>query len=124
MTRRVPMICVFALLAGACATSGAPGAGGGDVERDRLTTEQIAAANLPNAYELVNRLRRAWLRDDPVTAGPVVVYMDDQQLGGAERLREIPAVSVAELHYVSNQDAVMRWSQAIEGSVIVVVPRR
>lgn len=124
MTRRVSVIFAFALLTAACASSGTPGAGADDAERNRLTTEQIEAANLPNAYELVSRLRRAWLRDDPLTARPVVVYMDDRELGGAERLREIPAVTVAELRYVTNEEAVMRWSAGVEGSVIVVVPRR
>lgn len=122
--RRILAVLILAVFGGACATTGGAGGSSAAGDRDLLTTEQIEAAALPNAYELVNRLRRAWLRGDPVTGGPVSVYMEDRELGGAEALREIPAVTVAELRLVSNEAAVMRWSPSIAGSVIVVVPRR
>jgi len=124
MKRHMLAVLVFIILAGACATTG--GAGGSSTDGDRylLTTAQIDASGLPNAYELVSRLRRAWLRNDPVTGGPVTVYMDDREIGGAEKLREIPAVTIAELRLVRNEEAIMRWSPSIKGSVIVVVPRR
>lgn len=125
MSRRLLAVFVFAVLAGACAAAGtASGPGVGDQDRNRLTSAQIEEAGLPNAYELVSRLRRAWLRNDPVTGGPVVVYMDDQELGGAEELRQVPAVSVSELQLVGNDEATMRWNRSIAGSVIVVIPRR
>lgn len=93
-------------------------------DKNRLTTEEIDAAKLPNAYELVDRLRRPWLRRDALTGGEVVVYMDEQNIGGPEKLRDIPAVDVAELQYLPNDQAVRRWGAAIRGSVIVVVRRR
>ncbi|HEU4588180.1 MAG TPA: hypothetical protein VFS11_06015 [Gemmatimonadales bacterium] len=93
-------------------------------DKNRLTTEEIDAAKLPNAYELVDRLRRPWLRRDALTGGEVVVYMDEQNIGGPEKLRDIPAVDVAELQYLPNDQAVRRWGSAIQGSVIVVVRRR
>jgi hypothetical protein len=95
---------------------------GGD--KSRLTADEIDAAKLPNAYELVDRLRRPWLRRDALTGGDVVVYMDEQNLGGPEKLHDIPAVDVAELQYLPNEQAVRRWGAAIAGSVIVVIRRR
>jgi hypothetical protein len=90
----------------------------------RLTQEEITSADLPTAYELVDRLRRPWLRLDAITRGPVVVYMDNQNVGPAEKLREIPAVDVAEMVYMPNDQAIQRWGSDIKGSVIVVTRRR
>lgn len=125
MKHRLLIVLTLALLATACATATkSSGSGAGGSDRNVLTTAQIDESGLPNAYELVSRLRRAWLRNDPVTGGPVTVYMDDREVGGAEKLREIPAVTVAELRLVRNEDAIMRWNPDIKGSVIVVMPRR
>jgi hypothetical protein len=98
--------------------------GGAAQDPSRLTLEQITAAKLPTAYDLVDRLRRPWLRIDATTGGDVVVYMDEQNLGGASALRSIQSVDVAELDYLSNADAVRRWGAEIKGSVILVVRRR
>jgi hypothetical protein len=93
-------------------------------DQSRITAAEIAEADLPNAYELVSRLRRPWLRPDRVTGGEVVVYMDEQNLGGPEKLRDIPTVDVAELQYLPNDAAVRRWGAGVQGSVIVVQRRR
>jgi hypothetical protein len=90
----------------------------------RLTLEEVTAADLPTAYELVDRLRRPWLRLDAITRGEVVVYMDNQKVGGPEKLREIPSVDVAEMVYMPNDQATQRWGSDIKGSVIVVTRRR
>lgn len=136
LTRAIPTVVTAATL---CACAG--GRGGSAAPRapepspagsvsaakadpSRLTSDDIAAANLPNAYELVNRLRRPWLRRDAVTGGDVAVYMDDQRLGGAEKLRDIPAVEVGELRFLPNLEAVRRWGSEVTGSVILVVRRR
>lgn len=125
MRLRLLVVFAVALLTAACATATkSSSTGGNSGDRNVLTTAQIDASGLPNAYELVSRLRRAWLRNDPVTGGPVTVYMDDREIGGAEKLREIPSVTIAELRLVRNEEAIMRWSPSIKGSVIVVVPRR
>ncbi|HEX6536670.1 MAG TPA: hypothetical protein VF041_18935 [Gemmatimonadaceae bacterium] len=90
----------------------------------RISLEEIQAANLPTAYDLVDRLRRPWLRRDAVTGGEVAVYMDEQNIGDASKLRDIPSVEVAELQYLKNEDAIRRWGSQVTGSVIVVVRRR
>ncbi|HEU4641160.1 MAG TPA: hypothetical protein VFS44_01810 [Gemmatimonadaceae bacterium] len=90
----------------------------------RITAEEITAANLPTAYDLVDRLRRPWLRRDAVTGGAVAVYMDEQNIGDAQKLRDIPTSEVAELRYLKNEDAIRRWGSSVTGSVILVVRRR
>jgi hypothetical protein len=93
-------------------------------DQSQLTGEEITAANLPTAYDLVDRLRRPWLRRDAVTGVDVVVYMDEQNIGGADKLRDIPSVDVAAMQYLPNADAIRRWGSDIKGSVIVITRRR
>lgn len=99
-------------------------AGKSKTDQSRLTTAEITAADLPTAYDLVDRLRRAWLRRDAATGNEVVVYMDQQNIGGATKLRDIPSVDVAELRYLPHDEAVRRWGSQVDGSVIVVTRRR
>lgn len=91
---------------------------------NRITADEIAAAKRPTAYDVVDHLRRQWLRKDMLTGEDVVIYMDEQNLGGADKLRDIPTVDVAELEYLPHNDAVKRWGSDIKGSVIVVSRRR
>lgn len=120
---RFPRATVFllALLLPACASSGGAGTADTSDTAPVLTMAEIRAAELPNAYELVSRLRRPWLRRDPRTGGEVRVFLNDREIGGAAALRDIPAVDVAELRYFDGEAAVARWGQAVEASVIEVI---
>lgn len=115
----------FALSLPACASSGSAadgdrtGTAAGD--QMRLTSGEIQAAGLPNAYELVNRLRRAWLRRDAITGNEVRVYENNREIGAADVLRRIPSVEIAELRYYDSDAATARWGNAVESSVIEVV---
>ena len=91
---------------------------------NRLSSEEITADNRPTAYDVVDHLRRAWLRKDMLTGEDVVVYMDEQNIGGAEKLRDLPSVDVAQLEFLPNKDAIKRWGSQIKGSVIVVSRKR
>jgi len=128
------VVAVFVVVLSGCASAGGAGGAGesaasagvveGKTEQSRLTLEEIEAAELPNAYEVVARLRRWWLRRDPETGAAVEVYMDGQRLGAASKLRQIPAAAVAELEYLPREEAVRRFGAAVEGNVIVVVRRQ
>lgn len=109
------------LLAG-CASTGT-GASNPASSSPRLSQEEIAAADLPTAYDLVDRLRRPWLRRDAQTGASVEIYMDNRKLGGAEALRSIPAADVAQLEFLAHDEAVRRWGSRVAGSVIVVTRR-
>ncbi len=122
-------LCTFLLIG--CASAGGGSSSGASAsaaksssDQSRLTSEEITAANLPTAYDLVDRLRRPWLRRDASTGKDVVVYMDQQNIGGASKLRDIPSVDVAQLEYLPYDEAVRRWGSQVEGSVIVVTRRR
>jgi hypothetical protein len=93
-------------------------------DQSRLTTDEITAANLPTAYDLVERLRRPWLRKDALTGEDVAVYMDGHIVGAAGALRDIPSGDVADMQYLPNPDAVRKWGSDIKGSVIQITRRR
>jgi hypothetical protein len=127
-------ISLFVLMCAAGATarvaaqsdSTAPASASKQVKSDpnRLMAEEIATSKRPTIYEAVDRLRPSWLRKDMLTGEEVVVYMDEQNVGGSDKLRDIPSVDVVELQYVPHADAVRRWGSDIKGSVIVVARRR
>ena len=122
----IAVICLSAALS-ACATSGGTGSSAtSSASRSnapRITAQEIADANMPTAYDVVEKLRRQWLRRSGMGAD-VLVYQDEQQVGGAGALRDMPATTVAELQFVAYEDAVRRWGAGIKGAVIVVIPRR
>jgi hypothetical protein len=93
-------------------------------DQSRLTSDEIVTANLPTAYDLVERLRRPWLRRDALTGGDVQVYMDGHIVGGAEVLRDTPSADVADMQYLANSEAVRKWGGDIKGSVIQITRRR
>ncbi len=124
---RASALALVLFLAG-CASSG--GSGAADAIADAkgsadspfvITASEIQEANMPNAYELVSRLRRPWLRQDKITGKEVRVYMEQRDIGGAEALRNIPAADVAELRFFDSDAAMKRWGQTVESSVIEVV---
>ncbi len=121
--RRSPFaLLVLSALVIGCASTGT-GASSSASDSPRLTQAEIVAAGLPTAYDLVDRLRRPWLRRDAMTGGEVEVYMDNRKIGGAAALRDIPSVDVAELQYMSHDDAVRRWGSQVTASVILVTRR-
>ena len=130
---RRPLIVVLLAFGLACASGGTKSASStaavgvastSEHDSTRLTHEEIESANLPTAFDLVDRLRRSWLRPDAATGSDVAVYRDERNIGGADALRDIPSVDVKELQYLRNADAVKRWGGDVKGSVIVVWPRR
>lgn len=107
----------------ACATSGGSRAATGG--RDVITREEILAANVSTAEEVVRRLRPEFLRSrgqssaDPNANRPVV-YVDGVRAGGPEALRNIAANDVREIRYISAADATTRYGTGHVGGVIEV----
>jgi len=91
---------------------------------NHLSSDEITADNRPTTYDVIDHLRRAWFRKDMLTGEDVVVYMDEQNIGNADKLRDIPSVEVSELDFLPNKEAVKRWGSQIKGSVIVVTRKR
>jgi hypothetical protein len=93
--------------------------GSSDGPANILTAEEISKANVPTAYEAVDRLRRRWFRD-MTGEGEVTVYMNNQKQGDKEYLRQIPAQDVASLEYLKGSDAIMRFGQEARGGAIII----
>lgn len=111
----LPLLMAGAVVLGACgggATSGAQAAPGGPapqrVRRSNpnvLTQEEIEANRnqAQNLYDLVQRLRPRWLLARTVTnsaTAGVVVFFNEQRMGGVDVLRSLPLSSVESLRYL------------------------
>jgi len=98
-----------ALLAACASSSGGSRTSPAGVSSDLVTTSEIEATPVQNAYDLVNRLRPRWLtvsgtRVGSISGGSVrrqmiVVYLDGTRLGGIETLRSVTASSLKSLRY-------------------------
>lgn len=111
---------LFAIMAiAACASTPKEGGAAAKTDDNVLSAVEIAQANVPTAYEAVDRRRRRWFRD-LTGEGEVSVYMNNQRQGGKEYLREIPAQDIAFLEYLKGTDAVMRFGQEARGGAIII----
>lgn len=136
MRSRIILVVVLAGLATAfgCASSGRS-SDGEFITRNILTSAQIAETAATNAYEAVERLKSHWLRIRGTSAmppaggvarfeeNPILVYMDDQRLGGIEELRRIEIAVVKYIRYYSPAEASARWGFNHGGGVIYVSSR-
>ena len=107
----------------ACAS--APGAGTTNVAGP-ITAEEIATANVPNAYEAVSRLRNAWFRDRSgggAGQAPLVFFGETRQINGVADLRNIRAQEITEIRFIRGADAVGRWGMEGRGGAIMVTLR-
>ena len=91
-----------------------------------LLENEIRAAQVATAYQIVARLRPEWLRGrgrlsvrDP-TAGAVLVYLNGMRQGGVRALDAIVAETVLEMEYLNGQEATTRFGTGHGGGVILV----
>jgi hypothetical protein len=111
----------------ACATAGGTAAtpeASSSTSSARLSRAEILAADVPSAYDVVDRLRRSWLRRDIRTGNEVSVVVDNARAGGAETLRDIPAVDIGELQFIPSDEATRRWPSQVIGTAILVIRKR
>jgi len=87
---------------------------------------EVEASTAIDAYALVQQARPIWLHQrgaislrDP-TSGVVQVYLDGQQYGDVNRLREINTQDVRELRFLGAGEAQMRYGVGHAGGVIEV----
>ena len=102
---------------------------------DLLTLDQITSVRATNAYEAVERLKSHWLRPKgrtqmPAAPGspqfqenPVMVYLDDQRLGGVDHLRTIEIGVVQYIRHFPAAEAAARWGFDNAGGAILVSTR-
>ncbi|MGH7568540.1 MAG: hypothetical protein ACREL9_06160 [Gemmatimonadales bacterium] len=84
-----------------------------------VTSEELrGAADAPNLYEAVKRLRPQWL------AGvDVVVYVSNRRYGGSEALRQLLPSTVASLRYFTPSAAQQRFGSGHPHGAIQVIMR-
>jgi hypothetical protein len=118
-SKQFRLITSFALAACASAPSHT---GSASSSATTITADQIEQANVPTAYEVVDRTHPQWFHDPSSSVtDSVAIYINNQKLDGIkEPLRTIPAQDVALLEYLKPTDAVMRFGQDAKGGAIIV----
>jgi hypothetical protein len=84
-----------------------------------ITAEEIASSTARDALEVVDLLRPQWLR---TRGGPYlpIVYLNNAKYGEIDALREIPAANVAEVRYLSANEATTLYGTGHIGGAIAV----
>lgn len=118
----------FVLLATGCSFGGQSAQAPGRAS-DVITMEEIEAAEVPTAYDVVARLRPNWLRgrgSPTLRSGPVlpVVYVAGVRQGSVETLRNLSRTGVTRLRFIDATTATTRWGSGHSGGVIEVTVRR
>ena len=130
---RLQVACVAAMVmlgAAACSSSSGGVSGGPKPGPNLITSDEIARVNVQNAYEVVQKLRPAMLRQRQIAtahaqaSGELLVYMDNNRLGNVEQLRQISASSIAALRYFSASEAQTKWGSGHPGGVIEILTKR
>ncbi len=117
------------VLLSACA--GGPPGGSTTPSRNEnvITAEELKDATATNLYDFIRSRRPRWLernysavlRSDRVTT--VVVFLDNQEFGGPDQLRQLPVSSAGEIRYFSPSEAQGRFGLGYINGVIQVVSR-
>ena len=97
-------------------------------QRDRITSEELAAIDVQNALQAVQRLRPNFLQTRggatmSITQRPqdVVVYVDQTKMGGPSTLAQIPITDVKEIQYLNGTDATQRYGTGHGAGAIIVI---
>ena len=120
---------VLVVLSAACVTSSSQADSGAAPRGSRnvITLEEIRATRQTNLYDVVNRVRPAWLRPrtvspvSPGTDGGVQVYRENTRIGSVGTLRTMSVDNVARLEYLDASSAQLRYGHGNSNGVIVVV---
>ncbi len=101
-----------------------------------LTAEDIVQAKsvITTAYDAVERLRPRWLRPhdlarlpgksgDPLRVATVQVYLNDFNVGDVDYLKMIPAGTIREMRWLSQNETSARYGPT-DGQTAIVVTRK
>lgn len=125
-TRRALPLLLLALALSACVSSS--GLQTGEMRRrhdaNRLTRDEVLATHSSNVFEAVRQLRPNWLRKRGATSvhqqGDIVVYLDNQQIGGPQVLQSFPLTSVVSLQFLDAATATQRWGTGhVHGAIVL-----
>lgn len=101
-----------------------------------LTAEDIVQAKsiITTAYDAVERLRPRWLRahdlgrlpgrsGDPLRVAAIRVYLNDFDVGDVDFLKTIPAGTIQEMRWLSQNETADRYGPT-DGQTAIVVTRQ
>ena len=117
----------------ACA-SGGGGASAAKQNPNVISAEEIDASSASNAYEVIQRLRPNFLRTRGAVHGTpgatsamemvdLVVYLNENRLGGSDQLRQISTSDIREIRYFNSSEATTKWGTGHSAGAIQVVSR-
>jgi outer membrane cobalamin receptor len=118
---------VVLLLVSACHHQ-VSGSGHG-TQRYVITEEEIDASTASNVYDLIANLRADFLKDRGKISirtnqhEKAVVFLNDQEYGILETMRNIPVSRVSEIRYYPGADAVNRFGAQYGGGVVMLISR-
>ena len=130
-SRRVLVAATMALTA--CASSGS-GASAAKQNPNVISMEEIVESSASNAYEVIQRLRPNFLRTRGAVHGTpgatnavemvdLVVYLNENRLGGSDQLRQISTTDIKEIRYFNSSEATTKWGTGHSAGAIQVVSR-
>ena len=125
--RRIAIVVAALLTLGACAAR-KPGHLA-PKDRNMITADEIARANASNAYEIIERLRPAFLRTRGAeslqnTAPPTpIIYLDGMRYGTLQSLVNVPAMGIVSIQYLSAIDATQRFGFDNSGGAILITTK-
>jgi hypothetical protein len=114
----------------ACATAGS-GGNITNIHRDPnlINEREIAASNESNAYDVITRLHPVFLKTRGHTtlmAGGsdyASVFLDGQVYGELLSLKNIPAIQIREIRYLSGNQAVTKYGMQYSSGAIDVTTK-
>ena len=120
-----PAAACLLVLTAACAARRSDSAAHPD--RSLLTQQQLVEHHFNSAYEAIEALRPHWLQTHGPnsfrTPGQVLVYQDDNLVGGVDELRSIMIPTVVYIRYYDAVQATARWGVGHTQGVIYVSTR-
>jgi len=129
-SRRVLATAMVAMTA--CASGG--GASAAKQNPNVISTEEIIESSASNAYEVIQRLRPNFLRTRGAVHGTpgaanamemvdLVVYLNENRLGGSDQLRQISTTDIREIRYFNSSEATTKWGTGHSAGAIQIVSR-
>jgi hypothetical protein len=102
---------------------------GSHMQRYVITQEEIEASSASNVYDLIAQLRAEFLKDRGKISiktnqnEKAVVFLNDQEYGVLETMRNIPIGRIAEVRYYPGTEAVNRFGAQYGGGIVMLISR-
>ena len=121
---------VFAVLVGLIAGACAPGAAGrGPAPSSTAVITRAELDRVPgaSAFDAIRQLRPGWLNRPLAPSGsgtsPIMAYLDGQQWGTVNDLRNIPTEQIERIAFISAADATTRYGTGHQSGAIEVTTK-